>query len=276
VVWLRGGTHRLTSTLHLGAADSGLSVVGFPGEKAVVSGAALITTPWTRVTDGVGVSAADSVGPSAAGPLCTLFDNTDVSGGNDLPPLGTITATAEDCVQLCQQQHGCRLGVGVWGAAGSVHKCYCKTDASSVETIGGHPGNVAFNSTPCPANIWKTRLAPSQADITGLLVDGVRAIRARYPNADPEVDKFPLGCVVACTNNREQTESLASSSFTSGKGGNEEKEKGCLFVCLFVFCFWGVGGGVGGKEGYGCEGDMTTLISLGRRPHEKMHPKGQI
>lgn len=28
---------------------------------------------------------------------------------------------------------------------------------------------------------------------------GVRAIRARYPNADPEVDKYPMGYITAPT-----------------------------------------------------------------------------
>lgn len=34
-----------------------------------------------------------------------------------------------------------------------------------------------------------------EGDVKTLLVDGVRAIRARYPDADPEVDKFPKGWI---------------------------------------------------------------------------------
>ena len=31
--------------------------------------------------------------------------------------------------------------------------------------------------------------------ITSLLVNGQRAVRARYPNANPETDKFPIGYI---------------------------------------------------------------------------------
>lgn len=43
--------------------------------------------------------------------------------------------------------------------------------------------------------LWKTVVAHQPKTIDTLLVDGVRAIQARYPNADPELDKFPIGYV---------------------------------------------------------------------------------
>lgn len=41
--YLRGGTYALTSTLTLGAADSGVSLLGYPGEVATLSGGERIT-----------------------------------------------------------------------------------------------------------------------------------------------------------------------------------------------------------------------------------------
>ena len=51
-----------------------------------------------------------------------------------------------------------------------------------------------------------TTLTPAQAallpggKITSLRVGGARATRARYPNANPELDLFPKGYVTAKTN----------------------------------------------------------------------------
>ena len=48
-------------------------------------------------------------------------------------------------------------------------------------------------------NIWKASLAgmlpDDLADFTGLRVDGGRGIRARHPNANPELDLFPVGTI---------------------------------------------------------------------------------
>jgi hypothetical protein len=43
--------------------------------------------------------------------------------------------------------------------------------------------------------LWKAKLTHAAPRIDTLMVDGVRAIQARYPNADPEIDKFPIGYI---------------------------------------------------------------------------------
>jgi hypothetical protein len=87
----------------------------------------------------------------------------------------------------------------------------------SVEKVGGTFGNAAFNCTerpscpvppgpptpgppppPPPHSVWQASL-PAKAQFTTLLHDGVRAVRARYPNANPEVDKFPIGYIGRAT-----------------------------------------------------------------------------
>lgn len=46
-VILRGGApHRLAATLQLSAADSGLTIVNFPGEEPVITGGLLLNTSW--------------------------------------------------------------------------------------------------------------------------------------------------------------------------------------------------------------------------------------
>ena len=43
--------------------------------------------------------------------------------------------------------------------------------------------------------LWKTAVAHAPAAIDTLLFGGVRAISARFPDADPESDKFPIGYI---------------------------------------------------------------------------------
>ena len=43
--------------------------------------------------------------------------------------------------------------------------------------------------------LWKTAVAHAPATMDTLLVQGVRAISARYPDADPEHDRFPIGYI---------------------------------------------------------------------------------
>ena len=51
--------------------------------------------------------------------------------------------------------------------------------------------------------LWKADLSavPQSliTDVTSLFVDGQRAIRARYPDANPETDKFPVGYITSAT-----------------------------------------------------------------------------
>ena len=103
---LREGAHVLRSTLHLGAADSGLTITGYEGERAEVSGAV---------------------------------------------PLGELEWKPHD-VQLNSSS-------GAW------RNIYV----------------AAVDRTLLPKGM------------NGLRVDGKRAIRARWPNGDPEAQLFPEG-----------------------------------------------------------------------------------
>lgn len=103
-VFLRGGVHRLNETIVLGPSDSKLTIAGYSGEDAVVSGTTpLAVSAWQKVKD-----------------------------------VGTTT-------------------------------------------------------------IWKVPVTTRPAAIETLLVDGVRAIPARYPNANPELDRFPIGYIQSST-----------------------------------------------------------------------------
>ena len=80
---------------------------------------------------------------------CNTYNDTDATGGNDVMHKDNVASAAE-CVAMCNAN--CACDTGVWGKtlSGS-HNCYLKSAKASVEAIGGHPGNVAFNCTPCPS-----------------------------------------------------------------------------------------------------------------------------
>mmetsp|Transcript_67792 Transcript_67792/g.107564 ORF Transcript_67792/g.107564 Transcript_67792/m.107564 type:complete len:816 (-) Transcript_67792:152-2599(-) len=58
-----------------------------------------------------------------------------------------------------------------------------------VQLSGATPLNCTWQSVT--GNVYKCQTAADMADIAGLRVNGVRAIRARYPNGNPEV--YPCG-----------------------------------------------------------------------------------
>ena len=43
--------------------------------------------------------------------------------------------------------------------------------------------------------LWSAKLVDAPSSVDTMLVNGKRAILARYPNANPEIDKFPIGYI---------------------------------------------------------------------------------
>eukprot|EP00051_Salpingoeca_urceolata_P027355 m.481138 g.481138 ORF g.481138 m.481138 type:complete len:908 (+) comp22057_c0_seq1:176-2899(+) len=182
-VLLRGGVYYLGATIELTPADSFLTVAGYPGENATVSGATLLQPSWTPV-------------PDQGQRKCTTYPNTDASDGGDLPGSGFVTATAEECVANCSAN--CKCVVGVWGSDGSDHECFIKF-SGTIGTPGAKAGNTAFMCDVCTPHVWQTKLPAGMNEVTGLLVNGSRGVRARFPNANPETDKFPAGYIDVAT-----------------------------------------------------------------------------
>lgn len=145
-VALRGGqTHRLNATISLTPSDSGLTIMGYPGDAPpVVSGAALLSPQWTQVPPAPTapqsvvhtrpVVANAPIAPSR----CTLYDHTDCTGGFDLDTPNV--ATAEACMAACEAD--CRCAVGVWGQHGTSHTCYLKQVTRSLDMIVHDSGHI--------------------------------------------------------------------------------------------------------------------------------------
>lgn len=87
--------------------------------------------------------------------------------------------------------------------------------------------------------IWKVPVTTRPAAIETLLVDGVRAIPARYPNADPEIDRFPIGYVQSETE-WSAPAALGPSSYIRYNGSE-------MFRPSYRSLFQDFRGGVGGQ-----------------------------
>jgi hypothetical protein len=181
---LRAGTYR-PGTIVLTAADSGLTLQAFPGEEVWLSGGyPLVGNTWAPY----------SVNSSA----WVMQDNANAIFGQ-VPSaqvwfFGT-TPTPEACGAACQANSTAGGGCDVWtwhdqNQGDYALQCYFRSDGvwdPSYET-----GHVAGRHAPGP-NVWSTSLAGTQFasnGVPGLRQDGVRMIRARYPNANPETQFF--------------------------------------------------------------------------------------
>lgn len=209
-VVLRGGPpHRLNETLELTPLDSGLSIVAYPGERPVVSGGYLLNTSvWER--------------EPARGPACPGGGAWQIEPGENAmygawpsPSIFNLTAAADAqaCASACGAFAGCTAFIfydaGFRPASGWAGRCFVRTDGAFALTAEAGTTSGRCLPAPAPRNVWSVDLAgagtPLPAYVTApdwflsLLFsnDGgrspQRAIRARFPNGDPETVQWPEG-----------------------------------------------------------------------------------
>ena len=166
------------STVHVGANSSRCSDSG-PGTVA----SPVCTIP-RAVAMCRGLRRAAKIGGGGggeAGARCTVV----VLGGG----MHRVSRT----VELTGADSGLAIVAGVPGAVVS---------GASLLALPGDPGWRAVRAVGSPAEALTLWRLPAPAGTYGkapkvdtLYVDGVRAIQSRWPNADPEVDKFPVGYI---------------------------------------------------------------------------------
>jgi hypothetical protein len=179
---LRGGTYFLAAPLVLTAADAHLTVQGFPGEEAWLSGgrplAGLQWRPYNTTP-----------APAWNGPFVGVSDVHALMPGPHVRIIPAV-ASAEDCEAACK-------GSGSWACTaytwhdqnqGSYRlMCYLRNDGVWAPTQ--EAGHTSGYVSPV-LNVWQAS-APAGGNITGLRhADGSRATRARYPNGSPETAGF--------------------------------------------------------------------------------------
>lgn len=134
-------------------------------------------------------------------------DCDDTGVGSQSKPFCTIAHAVVACRGHGSGRCAVLLGSGIHRLNETIQLGAADSRLMIVGAAAG--GSVISGSTPITSHwdkvktlggnltLWKTALlahAPSTIDT--LLVDGIRAIQARFPNADPELDKFPIGYVL--------------------------------------------------------------------------------
>jgi hypothetical protein len=210
---LRDGVHRLTNTITLDSQDNGLSISAFPGETPVVSSGLALKTNWVQANP---VNTPTTHNDS--GCVWTTFANVDAMYGDWPSPYVqnlSYTASAADCSAKCQSM-GSNCYSWIWyDPAGNngpewSSLCFARSDGVWAPVAQDYAYSGYCVTPPPLPNIWKADLNAGGTPIPASLTEGnsavitmlyspdggktpFRAIRARWPNADPELDLFPKG-----------------------------------------------------------------------------------
>jgi hypothetical protein len=211
-VVLRGGTHYLAAAVQLTARHSHIHFRADPRDAAsssvpVVSGGVpLKISAWKpyNVTGGGG-----------GGRGWRVLDNQNAVYGAPSPGTNSSTFTsygrtpdAGACAAACKSAASCDIYTwhdphqGVYA-----NQCYFRLDGDLV--LHAEPGhttgyNTAVVHGPDDRNIWVADIGPTgpgtdlPENVPGLLIDGKRATRARYPNIPGGIEtSCGYGCMVA-------------------------------------------------------------------------------
>ena len=173
-IYLRAGTFYLADTIRLGQEDSFLTVTSYPGEEAVVSGGKEYSFDWKQYRKGMG--------PLLSG--VSVIGQLGLSAGesNERAMFFGKVADAEDCRQACANTPTCFSFTYHTVSAGELaHMCYLRRDG-------------IWDSIPSPHSISGRKVDIVVTDLssqnpntfTSLFLDGRRAVRARYPDGNPE------------------------------------------------------------------------------------------
>ena len=205
------------------------SFVPFPDPNGHPTGGCFAASerdrPAARIAAGYIQPAGPSTHPGVAEALATrsffvAVDGSDAAAGSELAPFRTIARGVTAC-RASSTQAGSKCALGLRAGVHRMNETITLTPADSGLTIMGAPGpgssqegktvtisgatalTPSWKAVPgkmaAGMRLWATPVARKPASIKTLLVDGIRAISARYPNADPEHDKFPIGYIKAKT-----------------------------------------------------------------------------
>eukprot|EP01112_Ceratiomyxa_fruticulosa_P011058 TRINITY_DN2973_c0_g1_i5.p1 TRINITY_DN2973_c0_g1~~TRINITY_DN2973_c0_g1_i5.p1 ORF type:complete len:905 (+),score=191.36 TRINITY_DN2973_c0_g1_i5:344-3058(+) len=188
-IYFRGGIHYLDQPIELGSSDSGLLLSSYPSEVAQLNGGIPLKVKWTSYnTSGPGVSVYN--GENNVDGEASWMNDTDT-----IKFLG-LKNTTDQCQAACLSYNAggqlCRsFTFHQPNLNNSWHnQCFGRTDYDWAPLVQQNvtSGRI-FNM-----NIWVADLTGQKIDkIHGLQINGQRAVRARFPNADPETAIFPEG-----------------------------------------------------------------------------------
>ena len=174
-IYLRGGTFYLEEPIELGVQDSFLTISGYEREHAIVSGGREYQFTWKQYKMGMG--------PNLIG--TSLLEDTSNGPGRLHVKLANPAKVSDvkSCRRACEEDKECIAFTfqSSTSPPSSSKSCFLRT------------GGVATHSR-CPYCVSGKKLNIVYADLssqnpnsfTSLFIDGRRAVRARYPDGNPE------------------------------------------------------------------------------------------
>ena len=175
-LYLKSATYYLNSTIELGIEDSGLTISRWGDDEVVLSGGRLYNTSWTEyknemrpIQRGLDGMADLHLEPGASQKEASFYGKL---------------LTAKECSIACLQNVQCN-GFTYYDASSYTHPfmCYLRMD-SQWNPVDDSSGS-SFSSRK--VNIMVADLSDqSPNNFTSLFINNRRAVRARYPNGNPE------------------------------------------------------------------------------------------
>ena len=193
VIYLKAGTYYLTETIDLGQWDSYLTIMSLESEKAVISGGKLyhFDGAWKEVANEMSRLHTETN---------AVHEAVGVAGeSNRVAKYHGTVSSARDCQTACEKDDTCFAFTWHDSTMGSFKDmCYFRIDGLWVPTsqagaVSGKKLDVVVvdlsDQDPIP--------------FTSLFINGRRAIRARYPDGNPEtmgLHTMPTGYVSSAVN----------------------------------------------------------------------------
>ena len=174
VVYLRAGTFYLSETVELGPVDSGLTITAYQDEKVTISGGRSYDFTWKEVVN--------EMGPIMQG--ISAISDSDVSPGqsNWKAKYMGVFDSAEECQKACVQSQACFAFTWFNSSVETFSRmCYSRVDGLWVRTLE-NGANSGKKLHIVAADLSSQKPAP----FTSLFLNGRRAVRARYPDGNPE------------------------------------------------------------------------------------------
>ena len=196
------GTFYLTEPLELTPKDSGLAILGEPNATWLSGARRLPALHWSEF----------KVAPAEPGTMQTMADTDNQAGCSpgDPTPIAaggcgcynesSSAACEARCVALgpkgCPSFAWSGASKTRWGNQCCIHADGEWNPRSGLPTDHNHTAGHWVGARTA-TNIWKAKL-PTGMTLPAaphLRVDGARSSRARFPNANPETDQWPVGWV---------------------------------------------------------------------------------
>ena len=172
VIYLRNGTYYLTESLQFGPKDSNLCLMGWEKENVVISGGKHYTFNWKEFVREV-----------------RYVRGVSVVGNGEIKDDGIVSMgrheSVEVCADVCYNSDKCTSFSYFLTGKYSNH-CFIRTDGQWNPRAASDDNNFCVSGKKI--TIHSTDLSDQDVNnFASLFINGRRAVRARYPDGNPEI-----------------------------------------------------------------------------------------